>query len=108
MTDFKASLGPLNANLDMLSGILASMKDIVHQLVLQFLQTDNISLYLDIQNLLVELLIGPNSSPQMWRRVLDDRDIYAEVFWSCSLRTVTGSLHKVRNRPQAICKLPKF
>ena len=100
----KYTLEPGNANLDMLSGILASMKEVVHQLVLQFFQTDNIALSLSIQNLLVGLLVGPNSSPQMWRRILDDRDIYTDIFWSCSLRAVTESSHKERKRPQAICK----
>lgn len=76
--------GGASANFTSSTGTLATMNRVVHLLVQQLLLTDVETLHLRIQDLLVGLLTAPHSNLSIWRRVLDDRDIYETFFWYVS------------------------
>lgn len=76
--------------------ILATMNEVVYELIKQLLLTSEASLNLEIEKLLDTLLTNSVYKSQlMWRRLLGDRDIYHTFFWICSLETPTN-LSRVR------------
>ena len=74
--------------------ILATMNDVVYELIQQLLLTDEASLNLKIESLLDTLLTDSGHRSQLiWRRFLGDRDIYHTFFRICSLRAPVSLSH---------------
>ena len=66
--------------------IVAGMKEVVQLLVQELLLADDLGLQLKISKLFEDLLSRPGiENPLLWRRLLDDREIYHTFFWICGL-----------------------